>query len=201
MGRIVKGYEQGSLREYVPKAFGNREDPNPIRVWGVSPEERDARAVYAAAASAKVKVAKDGKPEEVTMDGASFSWAETACARLIKKFEGEYEVRGKRITNGLELARWGESELVYEIAAEFMESASFGEEEKKTSAEPSVSKSPTMPPSDGTAVNVERLVSPSSEDASPGLKDKDSSTSSLEPELSPDARRPGYVMREANPNG
>ena len=33
MARKVKGLPPGDVREYIPKAYGNRDEPDPVTVW------------------------------------------------------------------------------------------------------------------------------------------------------------------------
>jgi hypothetical protein len=145
------GGEQGTERQYVPKAFGNREDPYPIVVHMTNPTEGELRELSAMRGA-------------VREDGSKIVSSHLAVARHVTKLTGgDYEVRGKLIKTGADLALFGEHEFVAEVALEILKQLSLKEQEKKLSGERSGSSSSATSPSDGTAATAEKPASTSSE--------------------------------------
>lgn len=186
------GYEQGSARKYQPRALGNRDRARPIEVDLRTPTERDHRRIMAkvyeridvkalakeAIARALDRVGEDQGERLAALEdaraeaeavlsiemGKDLAWQEFAielCVTAVRV----YEHRGKEIKTAGELAEFGQTEIIQDIANEIFTEASFGEEEKKTSAGSTGSGGAETPPSGGTAPNASPPDSIKSADA------------------------------------
>lgn len=170
MGRQVPGYADG-IRTYVPSAFGNREDPEPIEVDIDQPFEGGQREMEADTVDkTRVVLGEDGKPERdergrmrLEMDAHTPLEAKhRAITRRVRAVRRYLAANGTPITNGAELARYGETPIVDEVYAEIRKGAAWGEAEKKRSGARSASSAPETKASGGTAASAGAPASMSS---------------------------------------
>lgn len=186
MKRNVDRLPQGSVRTYIPKAFGNRDLPESERIrcklrTPTLGEKRDILVMHA-------------RPGE-TVVAAQLRWQTEACRRFVEEI-GPYEEAHKVITNGAELAEFGAVELVAEIGGELLGEFSLDEQEKKSSGVSSGSHPPETQASLGTAATAENRSATRSEDAPRALAVSASDMSSRVLESSTDVRRPGSETKE-----
>lgn len=159
--REIKGYKPGTERPYVPTEFGNRDDPEPVRVWILEPTEGQKRDV--SSDDHIIDVATDGEGEALKdehgnlvlrMDiGRAWKRRKAFIERFVARVEN-YTGRAGPITNGHELAEHGEAPIVSEVAQEIEDALSLTEQEAKTSAEQSGSSRATIQPSAETVTNA-----------------------------------------------
>lgn len=171
MAREVKGYEQGEERQvpYIPKCFDNRKDPNPIEVWIRTPTEDLKRRCSASVAdSVTIRKDDDGKTTvdaiNVDIDDA-LAWQRYYVRHCVTKIKNYGPIRGKQITTGNDLAAFGETALLLEVAMEIHSEFSLTEDEKKSSNELSDSSAPATAPSDGIAESADEAGPQRFEDA------------------------------------
>jgi len=149
MARTVSGPRPGVEREYIPLAFENREDPDPLKVWIRDPSESDKRALI----GLQMSLQGTNTPSLDLSIDTMIKWQSEAVKRHVMKVAG-YTVRGVEITTGEELADHGESEIVAEVALELFAAASLDDDEKKQFEERSGSKLAATNLSDGIVGNV-----------------------------------------------
>ena len=155
MARTVKGPKPGNQREYIPEAFGNKEDPEPIRVWIQDPTEGEKRKLTLLQTelgfeNGEILRDADGAPQiHITLEAMSKFQQAAILAHVAKV--ANYEVRGVAIVDGATLAEHGETELIADVALEITTGFSLAEAEKKRSSGLSGSKPAEIPASAGTA--------------------------------------------------
>ena len=149
MARMVTGPRPGDEREFIPAAFENRKDPDPLKVWIKSPSEGEKRELIALQSSLQ-----DGVPS-IDMDlQTMIKWQCETVRRHVVKVYG-YTVRGVEITDGQMMAEHGESELIAELSLEVFQATSLDDDEKKQSSEPSDSTADQVVSLGGTACSAE----------------------------------------------
>ena len=159
MARTVKGPKPGNQREYLPEAFGNREDPDPMVVCIKDPTEGEKRKLTLMQTELGFKdgeILRDsnGVPQVHITLKAMARFQRMAILAHVTKVEG-YEVRGVQITDGETLAEHGETEVLADVALEITTGFSLSESEKKTSSGPSASKRATTRQSHGIVKNAQ----------------------------------------------
>ena len=145
MGRSIQGPRPDQVREFIPEAFDNRQDPDPYKVWIKDPTEADKRKLVALQTSLEA-----GAPAAAVDLASMIRWQQEAVKIHVERVEG-YSMRGVEITDGDSLANHGESEIVAEVALEIFTAASLTEQEKKRSEKPLASNSATIHRCDGIA--------------------------------------------------
>ena len=169
MGRSVKGPKPGDQREYIPEAFGNREDAEPIKVWIQDPTEGEKRKLTLLQTelgfeNGEILRDSDGAPQiHITLEAMS-KFQQSAILAHVVRVEN-YEVRGVAIVDGETLAEHGETELIADVALEITTGFSLAEAEKKRSGGLSGSRQAEIPASAGTAQSALPENSQSSETA------------------------------------
>ena len=143
MGRSIEGPRPDQVREFIPEAFENRQDPDPYKVWIKDPTEADKRKLVALQTSLEA-----GAPAAAVDLASMIRWQQEAVKLHVERVEG-YSMRGVEITNGDSLAQHGESEIVAEVALEIFTAASLTEQEKKRSEKPQGSSSAMIDRCDG----------------------------------------------------
>jgi len=112
---------------YVPEAFGNRNDANPVAVTYRVPTEGDRREIeYAGPVTFT-----DGQAMLDALDVIKRHHA--ACRRCVVSVENYSDADGKPIDNGDRLARHGETDIVLEVGAQILLRAEPTDEERKKS--------------------------------------------------------------------
>ncbi len=147
MARMVRGPRPGDEREFIPTAFENKKDPDPLKVWIKDPSEGEKRELISLQATLQ-----DGTPALEMDFQTMMRWQCEVVQRHVSKVYG-YTVRGIEITDGQLLADHGETELIAEISLEVFSAASLSDDEKKSSSEPSDSM-PEVVSLDGIACNA-----------------------------------------------
>jgi hypothetical protein len=179
MSRRVKSYAPGELRRYVPEAFGNARDPEPVTVWIRYPTERQKRELDKVGGKSLMAIGADGKVVRdaagnpiVEVDNAAANRrAELACELFVEKVENYTNAAGEPIENGAELALHGETEILSDIASEIEHSLTLRADLGKSSSAQSDSKQSETQASAGTA---------------PGASEKElTSSATVAPELTP----------------
>ena len=169
MGRSVKGPKPGNEREYIPESFGNKEDPEPIKVWIQDPTEGEKRKLTLLQTelgfeNGEILRDSDGAPQiHITLEAMSKFQQSAILAHVVRV--ANYEVRGVAIVDGETLAEHGETELIADVALEITTGFSLVEAEKKRSSGLSGSKPAETQALDGTAESALPDNSPSSETA------------------------------------
>ena len=173
MGRSVKGPKPGNEREYIPESFGNKEDPEPIRVWIQDPTEGEKRKLTLLQTelgfeNGEILRDSDGAPQiHITLEAMSKFQQSAILAHVVRV--ANYEVRGVAIVDGETLAEHGETELIADVALEITTGFSLAEAEKKRSSGLSGSKPAEIQALDGTAESVSPEDSQGSETATADL--------------------------------
>jgi hypothetical protein len=140
MGRSISGPKPGEIREYVPRAFGNDKDADPVKVWIRNPTAREKREVMSIGGKSRVAIGTDGRPA-LNKDGMPMVEVDTPeswihqhemVTRFVEKTENYKGPGGLPIGNGSDLAMHGETEIVSEVAVEIQSALSLTLDEKKT---------------------------------------------------------------------
>lgn len=134
--RRVPGQKPGSLVEYVPEAFGNRSESEPVRVWLRVPSESDKRAHLCDIAS-RVEVTAGGAPRMMLSLTDVFARKEVAIRRFVERVEGYVGADAQPILTGADLWERGELPVCNEVDAEIERLLALGGEEKKSSSDSS----------------------------------------------------------------
>lgn len=161
MARKIKGPKPGELRKYIPEAYDNRSDPEPVTVWIRTPTERLKRALYTGEGS--IRVTGDNKIE--TSIGDENKRQHDAVRQCIDRVENYIGANGEPITNGEELAEHGESAILFEVSGEILLALSLSDEKKSGSDESQSISSVKTDLSDGTVPNAQDLGLSKSETA------------------------------------
>jgi hypothetical protein len=163
MARRVHGYAPKSLRAYVPQAFGNHLEADPVRVWIRTPTAGEKRQVLAGLTSARFAVGADGRPA-LDAEGRPLMHVDMGqvdqrqrniVVAFVEKVEQYLKPDDSPILTGADLAEHGEDAIVAEVADEILLASSLGEEQKKSCAAPSASSPAVTSPSAGTATLVD----------------------------------------------
>jgi hypothetical protein len=165
--RSIPGPKPGELRRYIPEAFDNRKDPQPVAVWIRNPTERKKREIFSAHNRTHVRLGADGKPllDEL---GSMYLTVETADAVVYKsklisdcveRVENYSAATGAAITDGISLADNADTEIFNEVADEILHGYSLTLSDVKNSNEPQPSRQAMSAPI-LIAANAEPLDSP-----------------------------------------
>ena len=161
MARKISGYRPGSVREYIPRAYGNRADPEPVAIDIRYPSEGDKREMQgddevarSSIADGKVRVDDTGSPMIEVDVGPMTKRNHRVVERCVVAVRNYTAAGGEPITNGRELAAHGELEIITEVVREIMESLSLTESEAKKSAASSGSTPAGTQASSGVAESV-----------------------------------------------
>ena len=117
----AKGRIPGREIRYIPEAFGNRDDTDPVAITYRVPTEREKRELTVfggVAGNEETILAKQHKTLR-------------ACVSLVENYNNQ---SGKPILTGADLAEFGDSLIVFEMVGEIMARAEPGEDEIKKSA-------------------------------------------------------------------
>ena len=175
MARKIQGYKPHDEREYIPKAFGNRQDDAPIRVWIKTPTERDKREVEGDGSVIRFAVDKDGSPlrDSVGNPLMEIDSEETmrrhhrALERFVSRVENYSRAEGP-IDTGAEFAEHGETEIVTEVYREIIGAVSLSDvDAKKSNGSPDSSSAATQA-SDGIAPSASAQTTNAPETAPAG---------------------------------
>ncbi len=101
MGRRITGRVPGTVWKYIPKAFDNDKDPDPVVVWIKHPSEGDRRQCYTSGAGSS---GRDRLNDFATM-----------VCRSVDKVEN-YDGPAGPISTGAEFVQYAEHALFWEIA-------------------------------------------------------------------------------------
>ena len=162
MARKVPGYAHGKERKYLPEAFENRDDEEPIAVWIKTPTERQKREVMQMAAASietddqgDAVTDSDGIPQMKIDLAYSMRWQNSVIVKFVSRVENYNGSDGNPIATGQELLDHGETEIVSELSAEILTGLSLDESEKKSLPDLSdITANQTRAP-DGIATNAE----------------------------------------------
>ena len=169
MGRKVAGPKPGGSRYYVPTAFNNNEDPDPIRVEIKDPTEAEKRRLTLLQTELGFQngeIARDenGSPQiNVTLEAMANYQKEAVLSHVVSV--ENYEVREIEIVDGETLAEHGETEILAEVALEITTGLSLEASEKKQSSALSNSKTRKNKRSNGIAKSAKLRDSISQETA------------------------------------
>ena len=136
MGRSVEGPAPGGSREYIPEAFDNAEDPDPIVMTLADPTEAQKRKLQIMQTALEFNGGElvrdpDGSPIiNITLEAMAKFQRAAVIGHVTKVVN--YQVRGVEITTGHLLAEHGETELLAEVALEITTGMSLSVGEKKT---------------------------------------------------------------------
>lgn len=167
--RIVPGPTGGKTRSFIPSAFGNRADPEPITIEILQPTEAERRELSSSADAsfeldANKKLVKDANGHVRIQIGVGDTFAQwrSLLERFVVSVKNYKAAGGALILTGKDLYAHGETDLVSEVASEILGDADLSEREKKLSGAPSACSGPVTPASNGTAVNaaIEATTSP-----------------------------------------
>ena len=156
MARKVPGPPQGKKRKFIPEAFENRADENPIAVWIKTPTEREKRDAMQEAAP-QFEATENGAAPGLAFDfAASMRWQNTIVESFCVGVENYSAADGSEIATAADLVEHGETEIVSEIAAEILTALSLTEPEKKKSIGSSGTTPKTTQAPGGTVENAGR---------------------------------------------
>lgn len=164
MARTVNGPSPGSERVYVPKAFDNHLDEDPVTVIIKNPTEANKRrfammfrpVVKLDMESVKKSKEADIKDVDVKIDLAEADeWSRAILTGCVIDVKNYTDAKGDPISNGEQLWKHGEQEFVTEIQNECTSGFSLEEEEKKTLEKSSDLPAKRAALSPGTAENAE----------------------------------------------
>lgn len=145
MARTIKGHEAGGERVFIPAAFDNRKDTNPVRLHIKNPTLREKRQLFQKA----LDFSGAANTEGVAFDGGSaFSVYEEAVELFVHRVDNYTGAAGE-IKNGADLVTHGEIEIILEAATEIL-----GDNDEKKSEEPLGSTPAKTPPLSTTAAAV-----------------------------------------------
>lgn len=144
--RRVGGSKPGTTEIYVPKAHGNREDPEPVRVHYLVPTEAQRRALKRAEGGGRFAI--DPKTGQADRDEQGRIRVQLATADETSKrkraiedhvvsIENYVGADGEPIDTAGRFWTHGEPEIVDEVADEILASHGMREDEKKSSVAPS----------------------------------------------------------------
>jgi hypothetical protein len=151
--RTILGPKPGELRKYVPTAFGNNLEANPVTVWIRNPTERKKRELFshnsktriALGPNGKPLLGPDGKPSAIEVEVASaVDHQNKMVADCVEKVEN-YIFCGVTVTDGALLAEYGEREIVAEVADEVLLALSLTVDERKNFSAPPQSVNSAAP--------------------------------------------------------
>jgi len=161
MARRVSGPIPGSVRDFIPEAFGNRDEADPITVVLSTPTERQKREWHSVIArsfrrdeSGQVIRGDDGSAmiDPLAGDG----WHRAVLTVAVVEVRNYVGASSSEITTGEDLHEHGEGEIVYEVSAAAMAGASMDDDQKKASDAQSGSDSKAQAPLSGTASDARR---------------------------------------------
>ncbi|MBL95036.1 MAG: hypothetical protein CMF70_06995 [Magnetovibrio sp.] len=133
MARMVDGHKAGILRQYIPEAYENRADDEPIKVWIKSPTLRETRQIFASGIDTRVNA-----DQSVSVDiKDSMRVYEQTIKGFVAKVENYIAAGGDPINNGDQLIEHGEVDLIVEIANHILGVGNMDAEAKKKQGEPS----------------------------------------------------------------
>lgn len=116
MARKVEVPAVGDVVRFVPKAFGNDQDPEPIVVEWKQPTEGEKRRLASLA----------------TKSEDQFALYSQAVSKFVLSVSN-YEIGNKKIETGEDLAEYGETDLFLEVGNEIFGVGGLTEEEEKNS--------------------------------------------------------------------
>lgn len=110
--RTICGHKPGELVKFVPEAFGNRNDQDPVTIWYRSPSEHERRVYMTFGQSLIIQngIVTTNSDDHVERQARMVEG-------LVEKVEN-YTGRAGPIKNGSDLAKHGESEIVSEVYLE-----------------------------------------------------------------------------------
>ncbi len=162
MARKVPGYAHGKERKYLPEAFDNRTDEEPITIWIKTPTERQKREVMQMAAASietndqgEAVTDSDGIPQMKIDLAYSMRWQNSVIVKFVSRVENYTGSDGNPIATGEQLLDHGETEIVSELSAEILTGLSLGEDEKKHLPGSSDTTAKTTQAPDGIAASAE----------------------------------------------
>jgi hypothetical protein len=162
MPRKIPGPVPGALIEFVPKAFGNALEAEPVRVLIRAPSERERREHFETGVQSVTIKMQNGKPVldekgEPIVEVKLADRAErrdAAIRRFVDHVEGYVDQADAPISTAADLAERGELEVLNEVEAKINALLGLTEDEQKKSDESSGSPRPATQASVGTAVNA-----------------------------------------------
>lgn len=165
--RTIREYMGGETREYIPKAFGNRDDSTPVKIIIKNPTEYEKRKLSSESSIAKTvldefgkpKLDKDGDPQiEINLKNEN-ERQKKVIELFVVSVINYFTANGKPIQTGEDLAMHGESEFVSEVYIEIIASLSLKETDIKKLEAPCgcLPKGETRQ-SDGIALNVDPTI-------------------------------------------
>lgn len=116
MARQVKGRPAGVVYEFVPKAFDNDRDTDPVKFFIKAPNDAQRRDI--------VTVDENSPSDQMRS-------VKRAVSNHIIKVENYNDTTGKPITDARELITHGETEFLVEVFQELLTSTAIKEAQKK----------------------------------------------------------------------
>jgi hypothetical protein len=160
--RKVPGKPGGKTWTFVPKAYGNDQEPEPVTITIQTPTEGARREMYFAIDAEASRLAAGGTAPTHARAMAGLTIPVLTCVAGVANYTG---AGGEAITTAADLLEHGEDLIIAETVNAIMGRGGLGEDEKKSSGSPSGSTSAVITPFDGTAGTVVRGASPASEAA------------------------------------
>lgn len=197
MARRVTGPAPGSKIRFVPKAFDNQADQDPVVFWLRAPTERERRELdkhgdrwaVAIGPDGKVRKGPDGEPLMFLDKDVTNKRAELAAQLFVVKVDHYTATDDSPIDTGEKLAEHGDTVFLEELLSFVEDRMELEADLGKASSEQSGSASRESPPLPGTARNANETGSTSSEIASG--KPTTVLDTTRKSESSPNAQRPG----------
>ena len=172
MGRTVEGYTTRNARRYVPEAYDNRSDPDPIVVMIRYPTEHDRRTMHRPESEGVEMKKVDGEDTMRLKPISEASLFDRAIRACLVSCSNYFDRNHEPIDDAESFITHAETDLYYEVATEILDSASYFDrdaekaaEQKKTSDASSSSAQAVTSQPDGIAGNAKNKGSTLSDDA------------------------------------
>jgi hypothetical protein len=151
--RRIPGAKPGTLSEFIPEAFGNRADADPIRVWLKVPSEGDKRQ-YLVDIMERIDVSSlvPGQTPKVALTIAdALERKRKGILRFVDHVEGYSDQAGESIATADDLWTRGELAICNEVEAAIDALLALSSDEKKDSPAPSASSTAASSARPGSA--------------------------------------------------
>ena len=173
MARTACGAPPGELRKYIPKAYGNDKDNDPVTIWYRVPTERQKRELGSKDERMRLAIGEDNLPildeegnPKIEIDmSAEMERQHLTLERFVEKVENYTCADGQAIVAGEDLAKYAEPDIFNEVVAEIFSSMALGGASAKKSKEQPASVSAETKASSGIANNAESTDLTSNETA------------------------------------
>lgn len=170
MGRKIRSYAPDEVRKYIPSAYGNRDDKDPVAVWIRNPTEKQRRKIDVVGSDVVLRGDPRGDPDKLEMsvnkeDGLLRQYAAIEeCVIKIANYSAELvseagTAETVEICDAETLIKYGEREIVTEVANQILHAMAPDADTLGKSGASSASTAPATPLSAGDATSAKRSTS------------------------------------------